>query len=97
MTSRRGRGAPRRGGGARRGGPAAPNPGNAVAFLEFLASDAAQWAFADGNHEFPSVPNIELPPALAAWKDFKADPLRASVLGEHNAEAMRIADRVGWR
>ena len=36
----------------------APNPENAIRFLEYLASDQAQSLFADGNHEYPVVSGI---------------------------------------
>ncbi|XKE45871.1 Fe(3+) ABC transporter substrate-binding protein [Halomonas organivorans] len=75
----------------------APNPENAVRFLEFLASDEAQAIFASGNHEFPVVDGVEVDAVLADWGDFKRDDLNVSVLGENNPQAVRIFDRVGWR
>ncbi|MCK0713413.1 Fe(3+) ABC transporter substrate-binding protein [Chromohalobacter sarecensis] len=75
----------------------APNRDNAIRFLEFLASDDAQRLFAAGNHEFPAVEGIELDDVLASWGDFKKDDLNISQLGEHNPDAIRIFDRVGWR
>jgi iron(III) transport system substrate-binding protein len=75
----------------------APNPENALRFLEYLASDEAQKIFASGNHEFPAAAGIEFPPPLAAWAGFKADDLEVSELGRYNADALRIADRSGWR
>jgi iron(III) transport system substrate-binding protein len=36
-------------------------------------------------------------PALKALGDFKADTLPLKILGDNNAEAVRIFDRVGWR
>ncbi|ATJ81260.1 Fe(3+) ABC transporter substrate-binding protein [Halomonas beimenensis] len=75
----------------------APNPENAVRFLEFLSSDEAQAIFASGNHEFPVVDGVEVDAVLADWGDFKRDDLNVSVLGENNPQAVRIFDRVGWR
>ncbi|MCK0745428.1 Fe(3+) ABC transporter substrate-binding protein [Chromohalobacter nigrandesensis] len=75
----------------------APNRDNAIRFLEFLASGDAQRLFAAGNHEFPAVEGIELDDVLASWGDFKKDDLNISQLGEHNPDAIRIFDRVGWR
>jgi iron(III) transport system substrate-binding protein len=34
---------------------------------------------------------------LAAWGEFKADSLRLSALAQFNADAVKIADRAGWR
>ncbi|RXE47072.1 Fe(3+) ABC transporter substrate-binding protein [Chromohalobacter israelensis] len=75
----------------------APNRDNAIRFLEFLASDEAQRLFAAGNHEFPVVDGIGVDGTLATWGDFKRDALNINALGEHNPEAIRIFDRVGWR
>lgn len=75
----------------------APNRDNAVRLLEFLASDEAQALFAAGNYEFPVVAAVEPPAALGLLDGMRTDPVNVSVLGRHNAEAVRIADRAGWR
>lgn len=75
----------------------APNKDNAIKLLEFLASDAAQAIYAGDVHEYPIRQGITLSPIVAAWGPFKADSLEVAKLGSHNAEALRIADRVGWR
>ncbi|MGM0784365.1 MAG: Fe(3+) ABC transporter substrate-binding protein [Pseudomonadota bacterium] len=75
----------------------APNRDNAVRFLEFLASDEAQEAFAAGNYEFPVVDGVAMDEVLESWGDFKKDDLNISVLGENNPEAIKVFDRVGWR
>jgi iron(III) transport system substrate-binding protein len=75
----------------------APNRENAVRFLEYLASDDAQARFAAGNYEFPVVAGASLDPALESLRAMRTDPLNVSELGRLNAEAVRIADRAGWR
>jgi iron(III) transport system substrate-binding protein len=76
----------------------APNRENAVRFLEYLASDAAQAYFATGNNEWPVVKSAAgKNPELAALGTFKADPLNAAQLGRNLAAAQRIVDRVGWK
>jgi len=75
----------------------APNKANAIAFLNFLASDEAQRIFAEGNHEFPAVPSVKSPPDVAAISAFKADDLSLSALGEHQAEAQNLYNQAGWR
>jgi len=75
----------------------APNPENALRFLEILASEEAQALFAQGNHEFPVAAGVELDPILASWGDLRLDDLNVAQLGVHNPEAVRIADRAGWR
>ncbi|NWG45953.1 MAG: extracellular solute-binding protein [Alphaproteobacteria bacterium] len=75
----------------------APNRENAVKFLEYLASPSAQAYFAAGNSEFPLVEGSDMVPELAALGTFKADDLPLTKLGENQAEAQRIYDRVGYR
>jgi iron(III) transport system substrate-binding protein len=75
----------------------APNKAAAIRFLEYLASDEAQAVFAAANNEFPAVPSVQPPPAVAAYADFKADPLPVSVYGRRQAEAQATFDQAGWR
>ncbi|WP_395020729.1 Fe(3+) ABC transporter substrate-binding protein [Dongia sp.] len=75
----------------------APNKENAVKFLEFLISPEAQKVFADANYEFPVRAGVAPIDIVAAWGNFKPDPVNVSALGKNNAEAVRIMDRAGWR
>jgi iron(III) transport system substrate-binding protein len=70
----------------------------AVKFLEYLASDAAQAHFADGNNEWPVVRSASVRnPALEALGTFKADTLNVGTLSRNTALAQKIFDRAGWR
>lgn len=73
----------------------APNPDNAVAFLEFLVSDDAQRILADGNSEFPVVPGVQITGPMAAFTDFVATDVNAVVFGRNAAQAVAIWDRAG--
>ncbi len=76
----------------------APHPDNARKFIEYLASDAAQRYFADGNNEWPTVPGVIVKnPALEALGPFKADPLPIATLGRLTPAAQRLVDRAGWK
>ena len=75
----------------------APNKENAIRFLEYLTTPEAQAFFAQGNHEFPVVEGVKLDPALEQWGDIKTDAVNAAKLGEHNPEAVKLMDRVGWK
>lgn len=75
----------------------APNRDNALRFLEYLTSDSAQRYFADGNHEYPVVEDLAGSSALTALGEFDADSLDAAELGEHQAEAIMVFDRAGWK
>ncbi|MFN3844013.1 MAG: extracellular solute-binding protein [Rehaibacterium terrae] len=73
------------------------NAAAAQAFLEWLASDAVQEAFAKTNFEFPAKPGIAVDPLVAAWGAFRADPVDVVVAGRRQAEAVQLMDRAGWR
>ena len=76
----------------------APNRANAIRFLEYLASDAAQVYFADGNNEWPAVPSVKIDnPVLSQLGDFKRDSLNVAVLGKNQPSAQKIYDRVAWK
>ena len=75
----------------------APNRDNAVRLLEFLVSPESQSWYADVNNEYPVRKGVEASPVLREWGEFKADTLNLDKLGEYNAEAVRLMDRVGWR
>ncbi|NJR64390.1 MAG: Fe(3+) ABC transporter substrate-binding protein [Leptolyngbyaceae cyanobacterium CRU_2_3] len=75
----------------------APNKGNAIQFLEFLASPSAQEIFAKSNYEYPVVAGSPVDPTLASYGVFKEDSLNASVFGRNGEEALRIMDRAGWK
>ena len=76
---------------------AARNTAQARKLMEFLVSDEAQRWYAETNHEYPVVAGIEPSDTLNAWGTFKPDDLNLSELGRHNAEAVRLMDRVGWK
>ncbi len=75
----------------------AKNVDQALRLLEFLVGDEAQRSYAQEVQEYPVKPGIEPSEVVASWGKFKADSLNLSVLGDNNAAAVRIADRVGWR
>ncbi len=74
----------------------APHRENAVKFLEYLISPPAQEIFAGANYEFPVRGGVASASVVAGWGGFKADTLPVAKLGEFNAEAVMIMDRVGW-
>jgi len=75
----------------------AKNRGNAVRLIEYLAGPDAQAIYATVAHEFPVRKGIKPSLAITALGEFHGDALALRVLGENNAEAVRIFDRVGWR
>jgi iron(III) transport system substrate-binding protein len=75
----------------------APNRANAVRFLEYLASDAAQAILAEANNEFPAVNDAAVPEALRPFAEFRPAPLSVAVYGRRQAEAQAVFDEAGWR
>jgi iron(III) transport system substrate-binding protein len=75
----------------------AGNVDNAIRLIEFLASDSAQKTYAEVVNEYPVKPGVPWSDVVATWGTFRADDLNLAVLGENNAEAVRIADRAGWQ
>lgn len=75
----------------------APNRENAVRFLEYLASDQAQELFARANFEYPAIEGVSRHESLAEWGEVNFDSMAVEALGRNNPEAVRIADRAGWR
>ncbi|MEO8281127.1 MAG: extracellular solute-binding protein [Ideonella sp.] len=71
---------------------------NAVQFLEYLASDQAQIYFADGNNEWPAVPNIKVAnPALEAMGPFKSETVPVKFAGKNQSKVQQMLDRVGFK
>ncbi len=75
----------------------APNRENAVRFLEYLASNAAQEYFSAGNDEYPAVMGVGLSDSVAQLGIFRSDTLNLSALGENQPEAQKIYDRAGYQ
>ncbi len=75
----------------------APNRDNAVRLIEYLSSAEAQEWYAEANQEYPIRDDVPTSEILADFGDFVSDDIDLYVLGENNAEAVRIMDRGGWR
>ncbi|MEM9250281.1 MAG: extracellular solute-binding protein [Pseudomonadota bacterium] len=74
----------------------APNRDNAVAFLEYLASDQAQEYFSAGNDEYPAVPGVALSPSVASLGIFRPDTIELSDIAEHIDEAVEALNNASW-
>ena len=76
---------------------AARHRASAVRLIEYLASDEAQTWYAEVNHEYPIRPALAPSKTLASFGKFKPEGLSLHLLGQHNAEAVRLMDRAGWK
>jgi iron(III) transport system substrate-binding protein len=78
----------------------AKNTANAVKFMEYLASPAAQDYFANGNNEYPVVASVRLGnPALAAMSGgaFKSETIPLTAVGGNQTKVQQMLERVGYR
>lgn len=76
---------------------AAQNKDAAVKLMEYLVGDEAQHWYAETNNEFPVRDDVPTSDLLRSWGEFKADDIALDQLGIHNAEAVRLMDRAGWK
>ncbi len=75
----------------------AKNTKNAQKFMEYLVTPDAQKIFAEANFEYPVVKGVEASKIVKSWGDFKEDTLEVRKVGENNAAAVKIFDKVGWK
>lgn len=76
----------------------APHKEAAVKFMEYLVSDLAQEYFANGNNEWPVIPNASTRnETLDSLGKFKEDTLPVSTLAKNAALAQKVSDRSGYR
>ena len=75
----------------------AKNPDAAIQLLEWLSSEAAQGQFAGLNKEFPVNPIVDSVPEVAAWGEFKSDPVAVEIMGQLQVDAVRLMDRAGYQ
>ncbi|SFI73520.1 Fe(3+) ABC transporter substrate-binding protein [Celeribacter neptunius] len=74
----------------------AKNKEDAIRFIEFLSSQAAQEIYAEANSEYPLAPGTEASDLVKSWGDLKADNLPLSDLAANRAEALRLTEEVDY-
>ena len=74
----------------------APHRDEAVRFLEWLSTPAAQGMFAGVNMEYPANPDIPVDAVVEAWGEFKPNVINVSSAGELQADAVKLMDRAGY-
>jgi iron(III) transport system substrate-binding protein len=76
----------------------APHPEAARELIAFFLTPEAQRMFAEMTNEIPVVEGVDWEnPVLEGMMPFVEDNRNVSELGDHNATAQRIFDRVGWQ
>lgn len=65
-------------------------------FIDFLLSEEVQALYAENTFEYPVVEGVPLSERQQRWGEFKADDVNFSVLGDLNAEALKVFNEAGW-
>jgi iron(III) transport system substrate-binding protein len=74
----------------------APNKDNALKFMEWLSSDAAQKIYAETNFEFPVKPGVERSELVKSWGEFTPDPTPLADIAATRAAALKIMETVNY-
>jgi iron(III) transport system substrate-binding protein len=72
----------------------APNRGNALKLMEFLAGDEAQRLYADGNFEYPVNPAVPAAEVVRSWGSYPPDTLNVAEIAKLEPVAARLVDEV---
>lgn len=76
---------------------AAKNKSNAIRLLEYLVGDTSQAWYAEINNEYPVRQGVTISKTVVSWGEFRADSVNLAQLGKHNADAVKLMDRAGWK
>jgi iron(III) transport system substrate-binding protein len=74
----------------------APNMANAVALMEFLASEEAQKIYATANNEYPVNPKVAPSEMVQSWGTLKPDPLPLENITKYRKRASELVDKVNF-
>ena len=74
----------------------APNKDDAVKFLEYLVSDAAQEIYAKANYEYPVKAGVATDPIVASFGELVVDKTPLSEIVKHRKTASELVDKVGF-
>jgi iron(III) transport system substrate-binding protein len=74
----------------------APNRGNALMLMEFLASDEAQSLYAAQNFEFPVNPKVAASDIVKAWGNFTPDALDLADIAHNQKLASKLVQETGF-
>ncbi len=72
------------------------NKAEAVRFLEFLTTTAAQNLYGSITYEYPVNPAVPVPAELQSWGIFQEDRMPIARIAELAPDAQKVIDRVRW-
>lgn len=75
----------------------ARNRNNAIRLLEFLSTPEAQRTLSYASFEYPANPAVAPLDLLRSWGTFKVQTMGVAAAGQHQADAVKLADRAGYR
>ena len=74
----------------------APNKGNAMKLIDWLAGETAQKMYADMNYEYPLRAGVAVNPIIAGYGPLKPDPLPLAKIAAAKKAAAALVDKVGF-
>jgi iron(III) transport system substrate-binding protein len=74
----------------------APHRDSAIVLMEFLASEQGQALYAKENGEYPVRSGVPWNALQQSWGKFHQDSLSLATVADHRAQAVRLADEVGY-
>lgn len=72
----------------------APDPENANKLVAFLLSDEAQELYANGNYEYPAVPEVKPSELVLSWGTLNPSKVSLTETAAHRAEAAQLVDEL---
>lgn len=75
---------------------AAPNRDAALAFMEWLTTDAAQEIYATDNSEYPAKPGVARSPVVASWGEFTPDSKTLAEIAKLRPAALKLTEEVNF-
>ena len=74
----------------------APNKAEALKFMEWLSSDAAQAIYAEKNYEFPVNPAVARSALVQSWGEFTVDSVSLSDVAAARPAALKIMEEIDF-
>jgi len=74
----------------------AKNADDALAFMEYLTSPAAQGIYAAANYEYPVSPEVAASQVVASWGSFTPDTLSLPTLASERGAALKLTQEVDF-
>lgn len=75
----------------------APNKTSAQQLIDFLLTSESQQWYAETNHEYPVLANVQWSDILLSLGKFKSEQVALNKLGDLNGKAVELMDRAGWK